>query len=408
MEQEHIVLVGGGLAGAHAAAELRKRGFDGDLTLLSDEAERPYDHVPLSKEFLHGGHGYHPLFLHDEGFYREHRIDLRLEARVSRVDPDDDTVHLDGGEKLRYSAALLATGAAARRLPLPGAVGATPLAGVHHLRTLGEAERLRSELRAARRVVVIGAGLLGCEITASAAALGKDVALLSRGPLPLASALGTEMATVYRDLHLEHGVRVLSSVEAAELRGSGRVDGVLLTDGRTVPADLVVIAVGAVPRTGLAEAAGLAVGDGIITDSALATSAPRLYAAGDVASVWYPRTGRHERRDHFATARTQGKAVARSMLGERVCYDEVPFFFSDQYDVWMEHTGAVLPGAELVVHGDTEARRFVAFWMRDGQITAAMNMGLKGVPDAVTPLIHAGEQVSDRDLRRIVADARPA
>ncbi|MDN5821726.1 MAG: FAD-dependent oxidoreductase [Brachybacterium sp.] len=408
MGQENIVLVGGGLAGAHAAAELRKRGFDGQLTLLSDEAERPYDHVPLSKEYLHGGHGYHRLFIHDEDFYAEHRIDLRLNACVSRVDPGSDAVHLDSGERIRYSAALLATGAAARRLPLTGAAGATPLAGVHHLRTLGEAERLRSELETARRVVVIGAGLLGCEITASAAALGKDVVLVSRGALPLASALGTEMATVYRDLHAEHGVRILAPAEAVELRGSEGVDEVVLTDGRTVPADLVVIAVGATPRTGLAEAAGLAVADGILVDSSLATSAPRLYAAGDVAAVWYPRTGRHERRDHFAAARTQGKAAARSMLGEQVSYDEVPFFFSDQYDVWMEYTGAVLPGAELVVHGDLDARRFVAFWMRGGQVTAAMNMGLKDVPDAVTPLIHGGEQVSDRDLRRIVADARPA
>lgn len=255
--------------------------------------------------------------------------------------------------------------------------------------------------------MVIGAGFLGCEVAASAATLGRDVTLINRDSLPMLGAMGSEMATVYRDLHVEHGVRIVADVEVAELHGTDRVDRVMLTDGTTVAADTVVMAIGAVPQTALAEQAGLEVADGIVTDASLATSAPGVYAAGDVAAVWDPRTGRHERRRHFNTARTQGKAAARSMLGEPVTYDAVPFFFTDQYDVWMEYTGSPDPGAELVVHGDVPSRRFVAFWLYGSRLRAAMNMGLQGVPRAVRPLIRSGEAVRDQSLRDIVAQAEP-
>lgn len=404
---QHIVLVGGGLASSYAAAQLRSSGFDGRVTILSEESEFPYDHVPLSKDYLAGGPGYHDLYLRSEDFYRDHHIDVRLNSPVTALDPQAHTVQCVSGESIDYSAVLLATGATARRLADTDITGDETLAGVHYLRTLHDAEQLRRALHRPGRVVVIGAGFLGCEVAASAATLGRDVTLINRDSLPMLGAVGSEMATVYRDLHVEHGVRIVADVEVAELHGTDRVDRVMLTDGTTVAADTVVMAIGAVPQTALAEQAGLEVADGIVTDASLATSAPGVYAAGDVAAVWDPRTGRHERRRHFNTARTQGKAAARSMLGEPVTYDAVPFFFTDQYDVWMEYSGSPDPGAELVVHGDVPSRRFVAFWLHGSRLRAAMNMGLQGVPRAVRPLIRSGEAVRDQSLRDIVAQAEP-
>lgn len=402
---EHIVLVGGGLASTYAAAQLRSAGYNGQVTILSEEAEQPYDHVPLSKDYLYGGQGHHRLYLRDADFYRQHGIDLELETPVTDLEPDTKTLHLGTGETLRYSSVLLATGARPRRLDLPGA---DELAGVHYLRTLHDATALRHQLHESERVVVIGAGFLGCEVAASATMLGKDVTLISRSALPLQTALGEEMATVYRDLHAEQGVELLANTRAVALHGRGSVEQVSLDDGSRVQADTVVVAVGATPRSALAEHAGLQVNDGIVADASLATSAPAVFAAGDVASVRHPRTGRYERREHFNTARTQGKAAARSMLGEAVRYDSIPFFFTDQYEVWMEYTGSARGDTELVVHGDVSAQRFVAFWVDKGRLQAVMNVGLKGVPQIVRPLIRSGEVVTGHTLGNIVAQAQLA
>lgn len=401
----HIVLVGGGVASTYAAAQLRTLGYNGPVTLFSDETERPYDHVPLSKDYLTGGPGYHELYLRPDAFYREHRIDLRLDTPVTAIDPPARTVTLGNGERLEYSAVLLATGASARRLDIPGA---QKLDGVRYVRTLKEATALRRELRTPQRIVVIGGGFLGCEVAASAKTLGADVTLVCRDRLPLLHAVGEEIAEVYHQLHVEHGVHVLTDSEAVALHGTDRVEQVVLHDGTVLDTDVVVVAIGAVPNTALAAQAGLKIANGIVTDATLATSHPGVYAAGDVASVWNPHSQRHERREHFNTARTQGKTAARNMLGEAVSYDAVPFFFSDQYDLWMEHSGDIDPEARLVVHGNFAARRFVAFWLRDHCLRAAMNIGLQGVPQRVQPLIRSGEPVSDRLLRDIASEATPA
>lgn len=396
---EHMVLVGGGLASTYAAAQLRSSGFTGKVTMLSEETHQPYDHVPLSKDYLYGGPGYHDLYLRTEDFYHDQQLELRLNTPVTALDLEARTLQLATGQTIGYDAVLLATGATARPLNIPGA---DTLNGVHYLRTLDQAKRLKQELHRSQHVVVIGAGWLGCEVAASAAMLGKEVTLISRGPLPLLSALGGKIATIYRDLHMEHGVEILTNAEAVALRGTQRAQQVVLHDGTVVNADTVVIAVGARPRTALAEQAGLDVHDGIVTDETMVTSRPGIFAAGDVASVWNPMTFQHVRRAHFNTARTQGKTAARSMLGEPVSYDAVPFFFSDQYEVWMECTGQARLEDELVVHGDVTTRRFVAFWLREGRLQAAMNMGLQGVPKLVRPLIRSGEALSDRRLRSIV------
>ncbi len=324
---------------------------------------------------------------------------------MTHIDPARQHIRLGNKETLSFTAALLATGASAARLQVPGATGDDLLDGVHYLRSLDEATGLRQELHQAQRVAIIGAGFLGCEVAASAIMLGRQVTLISREPMPLYGALGPEMAAVYRDLHIERGVQLLVNTEVAELRGHSRVEQLVLNDGRVLDADTVVIAVGAQPRTNLGQLAGLEVNDGIITDDSLTTSAPGIYAAGDVAAVWNPVRGRYERRRHFNTARTQGKAAARSMLGEHVSYTAVPFVFSDQYDVWMEYTGTPGPDTQLVVHGDVALRQFVAFWLRDEKLQAAMNVGLQGVPQMVRPLIHSGQHVSDHRLREIAASA---
>jgi 3-phenylpropionate/trans-cinnamate dioxygenase ferredoxin reductase subunit len=250
--------------------------------------------------------------------------------------------------------------------------------------------------------VVIGAGWIGMEVAATARGFGNEVAILERAAVPLAPALGTEMGEVFRGLHLEHGVDLRTSVGVERIVGDDRAEGVVV-DGETLPADLVLVGVGASPNTALAEEAGLDILNGVLTDEALRTSAPDVYAAGDVANAYHPVLQRHLRSEHWANALNAGKVVAKSMLGKPASFDDIPYFYTDQYDLGMELSGyaPLMAGAGIVVRGDLDAREFIAFWTDDGRIVAGMNVNVWDVNDKVQDLIRSGARIDPDRLRDV-------
>jgi 3-phenylpropionate/trans-cinnamate dioxygenase ferredoxin reductase component len=367
-----FAIVGAGLAGARAAETLRAEGFDGRVVLFGAEAHLPYERPALSKGYLQGTA--EAPFVHPAEWYAEQDVDLRLGTRVTALDPSAHEVETADGDRLRYTKLLLTTGSSVRRL-----------ADAVTLRTLDDSDRLRAALRPDARVVIVGAGWIGLEVAAAARVAGAEVTVLEQAPAPLLAALGPEMAAVFARLHVEHGVDLRCGVTVRAVRS----DAVLLDD-ETVPADLVVAGIGVTPDVDLARAAGLAVDNGIVVDEHLRSSAPDVWAAGDVANAYHPFAGRHVRVEHWANALHQPVVAAQAMLGKDAAYDRLPYFFTDQYDLGMEYTG--FGGGEVVVRGDE--REFVAFWLRDGRLTAAMNVNVwTGVPEIAGRLIRSGTRL---------------
>jgi 3-phenylpropionate/trans-cinnamate dioxygenase ferredoxin reductase subunit len=388
-----IVVAGAGLAGAKAVETLRADGFDGRVVLIGAEFERPYERPPLSKDYLRGEADRDGAYVHAPGFYDEHDIELRTGCRVTSLDPGRRRLGLDDGEHVAFDALLLATGAEPRRLRIPGA----ELDGVRYLRTLSDSDALRERLAGAGQVAVVGGGWIGCEVAASARALGRPVTLIEPLSVPLERVLGREIGAVFAGLHADHGVRLLLGTGVVAFEGADRVERVVTTDGRTVEADLVVVGVGARPRTELAAAAGLDVGDGILVDGRLEASAPGIFAAGDVAAQRHPTLGRL-RVEHWHNALEQGPAAARAMLGATTAFARLPYFFSDQYDAGMEYAGHAPAWDRLVVRGDPAQREFVAFWLREDRVLAGMNFNVWDVTDDIQALITAGGPVDERRL----------
>ena len=387
----HIVIIGGGLAAGTAAKTLSDEGFDGDVTVIAEEPHPPYQRPPLSKGYLAGKEGANKVILRSSEWYADHGIDLRMSTQAVELDPAAHTVTLDDGALLNYDAVLLATGASPRSLPIPGA----DLSGVRTLRRLEDSDDLAAQLRnGGKRLVIIGSGWIGLEVGATARELGNEVTVLERDSVPLAAAVGAEMGEVFRALHVEKGVDLRTSVHVERITGSGSADGVLV-DGETVPADLVLIGVGAAPNIALAERAGLRIDNGILTDSALRTSAPDVYAAGDVANAYHPVIQRHLRSEHWANARHAGPVAARAMLGQRVSFTDIPYFYTDQFDLGMELSGyaPLMTGADLIVRGDREAREFIAFWIDGGRVVGGMNVNVWDVNETVQALIRSGTLV---------------
>lgn len=380
------VVVGAGLAGAGAVRTLREEGFEGPVTLLGQEPHPPYERPALSKGYLQGTQDRDSVFVHPRQWYAEQGIELRTGATVVGVAPGTREVALGDGTRISYTALLLATGATPRHLPIPG----TDLRGVLHLRTLDDAERLREAIGAARRVALVGGGWIGLEVAAAARLAGREVTVLEQGALPLVGVLGPRIAEVFAGLHREHGVDVRTGVRVESLLGAGgEVSGVRLADGGIVPADLVLVAVGASPSTALARSMGLAVDGGILVDASLRSSDPHVFAAGDVASAQHPVLGARIRVEHWANALHQGPAAARSMLGQAVTYDRLPYFYTDQYDLGMEYTGHVAPDTptEVVLRGDLAAREFIAFWTSGERVLAAMAVNTWDTMPALQDLI---------------------
>jgi len=393
------LIVGASLAGAKAAETLRSEGFGGPVILLGTETERPYERPPLSKGYLLGKEDKSVIYVHEEGWYAEHGVDLRLGVTVTAVDRAGRTVTTADGESIGYDQLLLATGASPRRLNIPGA----GREGVLYLRTVGDSERLAAAFGGGGRVVTVGAGWIGLEATAAAREAGCEVTVVEPEPTALYRAIGRELGDVFADLHREHGVQFRFGESVSELRGpraDGRVSEVITSTGDALPADIVVVGIGVVPNTGLAVDAGLEVANGVVTDAALRTSDPIICAAGDLANSYHPLLGRRARVEHWANALNSGPAAARSMLGQDVTYDPLPYFFSDQYDLGMETAGLPEPGTydQVVYRGDRAGREFIAFWLASGAVVAGMNVNVWDVSDDIQALIRSGKQVEPASL----------
>lgn len=388
-----IVIVGAGLAGASAAEELRKEGFTGDIHVLGAERHRPYIRPPLSKEVLTGAADRETAFVHDHAWYSGAGVELVVGDRATAVDRSGHTVTLASGRVLPYRRLLLATGAVPRRLDVPGA----DLDGIRYLRTLDDSDLLRADLaEGGKSVVCIGSGWIGLEVTAAARGYGNEVTVVSPGSVPLAAALGDELGTLFEGLHVEHGVTFRMDTAVLGFSGSGgRVTGVRTDAGDTLRADLVVVGVGAAPSVELAQGSGLEVDGGILVDASLRTADPAVFAAGDVANAWHPILGARLRSEHWANAKDQGTAVTRSILGQPLSYDEVPYFYTDQYDLGMEYAGffPLARGADVVYRGDLAGREFIAFWQRDGRVVAGMNVNVWDVNDEIKALVRSARVV---------------
>ena len=404
---EPILVVGGGLAAAKAAEAVRERDADVGLVVVTSEPCAPYERPPLSKEYLRGQAERDALFPLDEDWYADHDVDLRTSATVVGLDLGAHRATLADGAVLPFSRLLLATGSSPRMLDIPG----RDLAGVHYLRTVEDADLIAATLLPASlenggRLVVIGSGWIGMEVAASARSFGLDVTVAGLDEHPLEPVLGPEMGALYGRVHTDHGVDLRRGEAIAIVGAEGRVTGVELHDGTSLPADIVVVGVGATPNVGLAEAAGLSLrsrdqGGGVVVGPALRTSHPDVLAAGDIASIPSPHYGRPLRVEHWATALESGTHAGRALLGDDTPYDVLPYFFSDQYDVGMEYKGFVdlrRGGYELVLSGSVDDVELVAFWLRDGAVHAAMAVNVWERMDDVEELIRSRRDVPRAEL----------
>jgi NADPH-dependent 2,4-dienoyl-CoA reductase/sulfur reductase-like enzyme len=396
------VIVGASLAGAKAAETLRAEGFDGRVTLIGEEPDRPYERPPLSKGYLQGAAERESAFVHPPDWYRDNDVDLRLSTEVTAIDRQARTVRLADGQAVEFTRLLVTTGASARRLGVPGA----DLDGVLYLRTIADSEALREALRRGGRVVIAGAGWIGLETAAAARHYGCEVTVVEPDPCPLYRSVGPEVGAVFENLHRGHGVSFRFGEGVSELRGADAVGQVVTSSGAELPADLVIVGIGASPNTGLAELAGLELDDGILVDQSLRSSDPDIFAAGDVARAFNPLLGRAIRVEHWANALNGGPAAARAMLGQQVSYDRVPYFYSDQYDLGMETAGLPEPGSydRVVFRGDADSLEFIAFWLHEGAVVAGMNVNVWDVNDQIQALIRAGTPV---DVRRLTDPGIP-
>lgn len=369
---ETIAVVGGSLAGLRGAEALRRLGFGGRLILIGEESREPYDRPPLSKEILRGDREPEQISLAKPENFAALELDLRLGRRATALEVGARYLTLDDGERIEYDGALLATGAAARRLPTGNVTS-----GVHVLRTLDDALALRTELDASPRVAVVGAGFIGAEVAASCRARGLDVTLIEALPLPLANAIGPEVGQVIADEHRDQGVTLKLGVGVAGFEGEGRVSGVRLADGSSVAADVVVVGIGVTPNTEWLADSGLQLENGIVCDETCATSAPSVVAAGDVARWTNPLFDESMRIEHWTNAVEQANHAAQRLLeGESVgAFSPVPFVWSDQYERKIQSVGRIRPDDEVsIVHGSVEDRRFVALYGRKGKLSGAIGL----------------------------------
>jgi 3-phenylpropionate/trans-cinnamate dioxygenase ferredoxin reductase subunit len=390
---ETAVIVGAGVAGGRAAETLRAEGFAGRIVLIGAEPERPYERPPLSKGFLSGTVVDDDFFLRPAAFYAEQGIELRLGTRATALDPEARRVELASGERLAYDLLLIATGAAPRSLPVEGA----DLDGVYLLRTVADARRIRTMLETAQRVVVIGMGFIGAEVAATCRTLGKEVIALEAAGLPLASALGPEVATRLADVHRARGVDLRTGQVVQGLLGFDHVERVITEDG-AVDCDLVVVGIGVVPEVGWLAGSGLALDDGVVVDAGYRTNLPGICAAGDVARQYHPRYGAYLRVEHFDAAGQGGALAARALLGQDTGDPPLPYFWSDQYDLSIQVAGVTTGCDEVVFRGNPGSGSWSAFYLRAGtflgalavnrfkDFSAARRLLAQGVPVGATEL----------------------
>jgi 3-phenylpropionate/trans-cinnamate dioxygenase ferredoxin reductase component len=362
-----IVVVGGGLAAGSAVTELREGGYDGDIELFADEHHVPYERPPLSKAVLRGEKPAESAYVQPASWYAEHDVVVRTGAHVDSVDPTAQTVSTDGRET-KFSSLLLATGARVRTLPIEP----TDQVEVHYLRNIDDSAALHARLGPDRHLLVVGAGWIGMEAAASARELGTTVTVVDPAEQPLLAVLGPEIGARFAAVHRDHGVDLRTRTALDHLEGGEAI----LTDGSTIPVDTVLVGVGVVPNDDLASEAGLRVDNGVLVDSRLRTDHPRIFAAGDVANALHPLLGERVRVEHWQNAIGQGKTAAHAILGEPVSYADLPYFFTDQYDLGMEYFGYIGSGGfdDLTVEPGKTDDAFAAYWSREGRLVAAMHV----------------------------------
>lgn len=371
-----VGIVGANIAGASTAEMLRRLGYDGRITLIGAETELPYERPPLSKEFLAGQFDEERLTLRPRAFYDEQRIELWLGQRATALDAATRTITLASGERPRFDRLVLATGSELMPFPVPG----VDLPGVYALRTLADAHTLRAALRAGAsqggRAVVIGAGFIGSEVAAACRMAGMDVTLIEMLPVPLERALGPEMGALLADVHRARGVEVLTGETVTAIRGTARAEEVVTGSGARIPHAFVVVGTGVRPALGWLAGSGLAIENGVVVDAFCETSAPGIFAAGDIANWPYQPAATapalRVRLEHWDNALRQGETVARNLLGEGVAYHHIPYFWSDQYDLKLQFVGYTPVWDEMVVRG-TPPESFVAFYLREGRVRAAFS-----------------------------------
>jgi NAD(P)H-nitrite reductase len=388
MARERIVIIGASLAGATAAASLRDGGFEGDITLVGEEARPPYNRPPLSKGYLRGQEKFEDQLVKPADYYAGARIDLRLETRATAVDPARKQVTLGSGERLAYDKLLVTTGSRNRALAAPGA----GLPGILQLRTLEDSDLIRAAAQKARRAVLVGFGFIGCEVAASFRQMGVEVAAIYGHPVPLARALGPEVGAVLAEIHRDKGVDLVRDDDVAAFEGTGRVERVRTKKGRVLECDLVVAGIGIVPNVELLASAGAGVDNGILVDEHCRTSLPDVWAAGDVANHMHPLFGRL-RVEHWNHGDRHGRAAARALLGDDTPYDYVHSFWSDQYEHLIEYVGFARSWDRVVFRGRREERKLLAFYVKDGVLLAAAGIDRGGDPE---------DPKSDSELKVVV------
>lgn len=397
---QSIVIIGGGLAGAKTAEALRDNGYEGSITLIAAEDHLPYERPPLSKEYMAGKVGFDKAIVHPAEWYKENNVTLRQGVRATAIDAGSRQVTVDDGgntETINYDKLVLATGSAVRKLPIPGA----DASNVHYLRTVEDSDAIKATFGESKKLVLIGGGWIGLEVASAARGAGTDVTVLEGGKLPLLKVLGETVAQVFADLHVANGVDLRTEVKITDIvTEDGRAVGVRLDDGEVVPADAVVIGIGVTPVIDLAESAGLEIDNGVLVDAALRTSDPDIYAVGDIANHDHPVLGHRIRVEHWATALNQPAAAVKSLLGKDAEFTNLPYFFTDQFDLGCEYVGHATGSQEKVfIRGNLETREFVAFWVdAENRILAAMNVNVWDVPDQIKPLIASGKSVDTEKL----------
>jgi 3-phenylpropionate/trans-cinnamate dioxygenase ferredoxin reductase subunit len=393
-----FVIIGAGMCGASAMQTLREEGFEGRIVLIGDEPHLPYERPPLSKEYLRGEQDRNDLFVRPEEWYAENDVEARLGVRATALDPAGRTVELSDEDSLRYDALLLATGGRPRRLAEEASDR------VFYLRSIDDCERIRKHL--AGRLVVVGAGFIGAEVAASARTLGVDVTVLEMQEVPLASVLGLEIGRIYAAIHRDHGVdlRTGEGVDSIEETEGGVL--VRTTKGNAVEGDAVVVGVGIQPNVELAEAAGLELSNGVAVDEYCRTSAEGVFGAGDIADHFHPVFGRRIRVEHFDNAIKHGAAAARNMLGREEPFDDPHWFWSDQYEYNLQYGGFAKEWDNLVVRGSLDDRDFVAFFLQDGVVLAALGVNRGRDVRRAMKLVKARARPDPAKLRDAEVDLR--
>jgi 3-phenylpropionate/trans-cinnamate dioxygenase ferredoxin reductase subunit len=396
------VIVGGSLAGATAAATLREEGADGSVTLIGAEREPPYERPPLSKAYLRGDVPFEKSLVRPVAFYAEHRIETLSSVRATRVDTSARVVELEDGRRVPFDVLLIATGGRNRRISIPG----SELEGIYSLRTVDDADRIRTEMRPGRRVVVVGMGFVGSEVAASLREKDLDVVAIEPAKTPLFRVLGEAVGQSIADLHRAHGVRTMFEDTVAAFEGTRRVTRVITKNGLRLECDFVVAGIGIEPVVDILDGTGIEVNNGVVVDQYCQTSVPGIYAAGDVANHYHPVFERQIRVEHWHNAVKQGAAAARNMLGRAVPYDEIHWFWSDQYDANLQYAGFHTKWDQLVVRGRLDSGTFLAFYINDDRIDAVVGLNRgKDVRRAI-PLIKARRTLNLRQLEDESIDLR--